>query len=240
MCFQQWCETGTAQKLIAHNTKVYQQKKKTDFSYFSVYKSKVLVADELYRRFAEWPELTQPSVIDSNEYPLNYGCNQKTIVLPEIVESNKAGAETKKKKYTCPNSECNRVFKMKGCLKTHLVHCGKSPRFMCPLCKYRSKWNCYVKSHIARVHNGENVSVIDVYKPSKKTEGKYSCPNDDCRKKYNSKRILTHHINHECEKLTQFKCYYCSFRAHFRDDVKEHSKLEHSDKVCRVNLVIAQ
>ncbi|CAG5097777.1 Similar to lola: Longitudinals lacking protein [Cotesia congregata] len=207
-----------------------------------LYISNVFIADKLYRRFVESPELD--SGITESNYTDNFEISNNSQLVPEPVKTKtntkRRNTKKKRKKYSCSNPGCSRVFKMKGCLKTHSMYCGKPLRFMCPLCKYRSKWNCYVKSHISRVHSGENASVIDVYKPSEQSEGRYLCPNDECRKKCSSKKILENHINFECEKLTQFKCYYCSFRAHFRDDVKEHSMREHKDKVCRVNLVIAQ
>ncbi|XP_074112962.1 uncharacterized protein LOC141536383 [Cotesia typhae] len=188
---------------------------------------------KLYRRFVESPELD--SGITESNYTDNLETSNNSPLVPESVKkktcTKRRNTKKKRKKYSCPNPGCSKVFKMKGCLKTHSMYCGKPLRFMCPLCKYRSKWNCYVKSHISRVHSGENASVIDVYKPLDKSEGRYLCPNDECRKKCTSKRILENHINFECEKLTQFKCYYCSFRAHFRDDVKEHSMNEHKDKV---------
>lgn len=53
--------------------------------------------------------------------------------------------------FTCPN--CNKHYKNKGSFMKHTKNeCGKSPKFHCPFCNYKSHRKYNMNVHVALVH----------------------------------------------------------------------------------------
>lgn len=62
-------------------------------------------------------------------------------------------------KFKCPNAGCNREYKTKPGIYTHLKYeCGVEPKFRCQHClkSFKRKWS--YQSHVLHVHNPLMVS----------------------------------------------------------------------------------
>ncbi|XP_012225985.1 protein jim lovell isoform X11 [Linepithema humile] len=58
---------------------------------------------------------------------------------------------------------CGKVYKQRNALWRHFKYeCGKSPRFQCPYCRYRTKQRSNMYSHIKHRHHGLKIYVIDL------------------------------------------------------------------------------
>ncbi|XP_015178620.1 PREDICTED: longitudinals lacking protein, isoforms A/B/D/L-like [Polistes dominula] len=58
---------------------------------------------------------------------------------------------------------CGKIYKQRNALWRHFTYeCGKSPRFQCPYCRYRTKQRSNMYSHIKHKHFGLNIYVIDL------------------------------------------------------------------------------
>lgn len=58
-----------------------------------------------------------------------------------------------------------------------------------------------------------------------KSDDKYVCPK--CDRVYNARRNLSRHLNLECGKEPQYKCDFCSYRNHRRNEIKKHLLKKH-------------
>lgn len=62
-------------------------------------------------------------------------------------------------KFKCPNPGCNRVYKTRPGIYTHLKYeCGVEPKFRCQHClkSFKRKWS--YQSHIIHVHRPLTIS----------------------------------------------------------------------------------
>lgn len=62
-------------------------------------------------------------------------------------------------KYKCPNAGCNREYKTKPGIYTHLKYeCGVEPKFRCHHClkSFKRKWS--YQSHMLHVHRPFHIS----------------------------------------------------------------------------------
>ncbi|XP_020290051.1 longitudinals lacking protein, isoforms A/B/D/L-like isoform X7 [Pseudomyrmex gracilis] len=58
---------------------------------------------------------------------------------------------------------CGKVYKQRNALWRHFKYeCGKSPRFQCPYCTYRSKQRSNLYSHVKHKHYGLKIHAIDL------------------------------------------------------------------------------
>ncbi|KAG7205680.1 hypothetical protein KM043_007629 [Ampulex compressa] len=63
--------------------------------------------------------------------------------------------------HVCEN--CGKSYKQRNALWRHFKYeCGKSPRFQCPYCRYRTKQRSNMYSHIKHRHVGLKIYVIDL------------------------------------------------------------------------------
>ncbi|XP_018310304.1 longitudinals lacking protein, isoforms N/O/W/X/Y isoform X10 [Mycetomoellerius zeteki] len=59
--------------------------------------------------------------------------------------------------------DCGKTYKQRNALWRHFKYeCGKSPRFQCPYCRYRTKQRSNMSSHIKHKHVGYKIYVIDL------------------------------------------------------------------------------
>ncbi|EGI66536.1 Longitudinals lacking protein, isoforms A/B/D/L [Acromyrmex echinatior] len=59
--------------------------------------------------------------------------------------------------------DCGKIYKQRNALWRHFKYeCGKSPRFQCPYCRYRTKQRSNMSSHIKHKHVGFKIYVIDL------------------------------------------------------------------------------
>lgn len=59
--------------------------------------------------------------------------------------------------------DCGKVYKQRNALWRHFKYeCGKSPRFQCPYCRYRTKQRSNMYSHIKHKHIGLKIYAIDL------------------------------------------------------------------------------
>lgn len=61
------------------------------------------------------------------------------------------------------------------------------------------------------------------------TQEGYQCP--QCSRIYTARRNLVRHLNLECGKEPKFKCPYCQYRNHRRNELKKHMKNRHGVEV---------
>ncbi|CAL1680047.1 unnamed protein product [Lasius platythorax] len=63
--------------------------------------------------------------------------------------------------HICKN--CGKSYKQRAALLRHFKYeCGKSPRFQCPYCRYRTKHRCNMYTHIRHKHFGQKIFAIDL------------------------------------------------------------------------------
>ncbi|XP_029161831.1 longitudinals lacking protein, isoforms A/B/D/L isoform X11 [Nylanderia fulva] len=63
--------------------------------------------------------------------------------------------------HVCKN--CGKIYKQRNALWRHFKYeCGKSPRFQCPYCRYRTKQRSNMYSHIKHKHLGLKIYAIDL------------------------------------------------------------------------------
>jgi len=63
--------------------------------------------------------------------------------------------------HKCEN--CGKTYKQRNALWRHFKYeCGKSPRFQCPYCRYRSKQRSNMYSHVKHRHRGLKIYAIDL------------------------------------------------------------------------------
>ncbi|XP_011505878.1 PREDICTED: zinc finger protein 711-like [Ceratosolen solmsi marchali] len=66
------------------------------------------------------------------------------------------------KNFPCPF--CPSGFAQKSSLRRHLKReCGQEPRFNCPYCKYKSKWQNDVGKHVRYQHKDNRVHFVQLY-----------------------------------------------------------------------------
>ncbi|EFN84244.1 Longitudinals lacking protein, isoforms A/B/D/L [Harpegnathos saltator] len=59
--------------------------------------------------------------------------------------------------------DCGKIYKQRNALWRHYKYeCGKSPRFQCPYCRYRTKQRSNMYSHIKHKHDGLKIYAIDL------------------------------------------------------------------------------
>ncbi|XP_032662683.1 longitudinals lacking protein, isoforms F/I/K/T-like [Odontomachus brunneus] len=59
--------------------------------------------------------------------------------------------------------DCGKIYKQRNALWRHYKYeCGKSPRFQCPYCRYRTKQRSNMYSHIKHKHIGLKIYAIDL------------------------------------------------------------------------------
>lgn len=61
------------------------------------------------------------------------------------------------------------------------------------------------------------------------TQDGYQCPN--CGRIYTARKNLVRHLNLECGKEPKFKCPYCLYKNHRRNELKKHMKNRHNIEV---------
>ncbi|XP_026814577.1 sex determination protein fruitless-like isoform X9 [Rhopalosiphum maidis] len=90
-----------------------------------------------------------------NQWPMsgNQTTDEVFMNAQEAVGAHRDTQDIPKIMYKCPNAGCNRSYKTKPGIYTHLKHeCGIEPRFRCQHClkAFKRKWS--FQSHILHVH----------------------------------------------------------------------------------------
>ena len=136
------------------------------------------------------------------------------------------------KRFQC--SQCDKKFRKKGELLSHIRFTHDNVRINCELCDFKATNKTHVREHILRVHagvtifcpvcNGEFGSQSTLYDHMKNVhaEREKNIECDQCDKKFYSNSQLRRHIARVHLKVKKYKCSKCDFQGFLKNEVDKH------------------
>ncbi|XP_039303817.1 zinc finger and BTB domain-containing protein 17 isoform X5 [Solenopsis invicta] len=108
----------------------------------------------------------------------------------------------KAKSFSCGN--CSSVFIFKSTLRHHQKFmCDQPPRFKCPYCVYRTKYQSNVRRHIGSKHPGQIIDVVDL------------------------RMIDLSNVPLNSSQPPRYKCPYCVFGTKYSMNMRVHIRRKH-------------
>nr|XP_050860766.1 zinc finger protein 845-like [Vespula vulgaris] len=136
-----------------------------------------------------------------------------------------------KMSYHCPR--CNAGYTYKKTLKTHMKYdCGKEPRFKCPYCNKRDKYNrdnqklanlelIYGSLPYERSAVGSDLG----YKYHYDQRKSFECLK--CGTFFTQKTTITRHVRYFCGRGYRYQCPYCDTKASCSSNIYRHVRSRH-------------
>lgn len=113
-----------------------------------------------------------------------------------------------KRGYKCP--DCDRVYTTYGGAKHHLNSiCNKEANQVCEICGYRTRQKSNLNVHMKLIHEAPD---------------SYLCTK--CNKRFELKRLYTHHVNYDC--VEPRRCHLCDYETKLPGILKNHMLKVHN------------
>ncbi|XP_014607744.1 PREDICTED: longitudinals lacking protein, isoforms A/B/D/L-like isoform X33 [Polistes canadensis] len=111
---------------------------------------------------AHWQEYsTTGDAIMVDQYTTIVNLNDQQNQQQHQQEQQQQEHQQQRQGHICKT--CGKTYKQRTALWRHFTYeCGKSPRFQCPYCRYRTKQRPNMYSHIKHRHYGLEIYVIDL------------------------------------------------------------------------------
>lgn len=179
---------------------------------------------------------------------LRYCSNNELSTITKQIKNKKSRrgrppANTKPEKIPLPPSDhtdktWKEYLKLENSLQT----------YYCTQCPFETKWKCYLKSHIKKIHSTEEARIYSCFKCKFTTKWRFSlhnhmkvhsapgtvkmhkCPKCDYQTKWNN-GLTSHmkvHILPKVMKVTIYKCNECDFECKNKLDLTHHERMDHN------------